>query len=140
VVRYLLDTSALLAHHRQEAGWEKVQTLLESDDADIIVASVSLTELGRRLRELGATDAQVDATLSSYELLMSDIVVVDRAVARAAVRLMGQTPERLPLVVALIAAAAQTADAVLVHRDVHMRPIPVDLVRQFDLSAADSGE
>jgi len=136
----MLDTSALLAHHRQEAGWEKVQTLLESDDADIIVASVSLTELGRRLRELGATDAQVDATLSSYELLMSDIVVVDRAVARAAVRLMGQTPERLPLVVALIAAAAQTADAVLVHRDVHMRPIPVDLVRQFDLSAADSGE
>ena len=28
-MRYLLDTSALLAHHRQERGWEMVQAILK---------------------------------------------------------------------------------------------------------------
>ena len=31
-MRYLLDTSALLAHHRQESGWETVQVLFETDE------------------------------------------------------------------------------------------------------------
>ena len=52
-MRYLLDTSALLAHYRQEDGWQEVQALFETDEADLIAASVSLTEFGRRLRELG---------------------------------------------------------------------------------------
>jgi predicted nucleic acid-binding protein len=40
------------------------------------------------------------------------------------------TPERLPMVDALIAAAAQSRDACLVHRDDHMAAIPADLVQQ----------
>ncbi len=34
-MRYLLDTSALLAHYRQENGGEMVQAMFEADEAEI---------------------------------------------------------------------------------------------------------
>lgn len=100
------------------------------------MASVSLTEFGRRLRELGATEDEVEDTLASYQLLFGDVAAVDAAVARAAFVLGCRTPRRLPLVDTLIAAVAQSREATLVHRDEHMRAIPVELIRQQDLSAA----
>jgi predicted nucleic acid-binding protein len=133
-MRYVLDTSALLAHYRQEAGWEAVQTLFETDEAELLLASVSLTEFGRRLRELKATQAEVEETLASYSLLFTEIVAIDTTVAKAAFALGMHTPHRLPLVDALIAAVAQTQAAILVHRDEHMRTIPSSLVAQFDLT------
>ena len=133
-MRYVLDTSALLAHYRQENGGQAVQTLFEADKAELIVASVSLTEFGHRLRELGAGEDEVETALTSYQLLFSEVAAVDAAVARAAFTLGCQTPRRLPLVDALIAAVAQTKSAILVHRDEHMRPIPSELVRQQDLN------
>jgi predicted nucleic acid-binding protein len=133
-MRYVLDTSALLAHYRQEAGWEAVQTLFETDEAELLLASVSLTEFGRRLRELRATQTEVEETLASYELLFTEIVAIDTMVAKAAFALGTQTPHRLPLVDAFIAAVAQTQAAILVHRDDHMRTIPSVLVAQLDLT------
>ncbi|HYX23759.1 MAG TPA: hypothetical protein VFC23_06365 [Thermoanaerobaculia bacterium] len=47
-LRFLLDTSALLAYNRQEQGWARVQELFEKDDSEILAASVSLTEFTRR--------------------------------------------------------------------------------------------
>jgi predicted nucleic acid-binding protein len=129
-MRYLLDTSVLLAHHRQEAGWEEVQALFQADGVELLAASVSLTELGRRIRELGANEDEVADILSSYQLLLTEVVAVDVSVARAAFVIGCHTPQRLPLIDALIAAAAQAKDAVLVHRDDRMRAIPVALVRQ----------
>ena len=105
-MRYLLDTSALLAHYRQEDGWQEVQALFETDEADLIAASVSLTEFGRRLRELGANETEAEEVLSAYQLLFTEIASVDVAVARAAFVLGSRTPRRLPLVDALIAAVA----------------------------------
>ena len=52
---YLFDTSALLAHYRRESGWQQVQAIFDDDAADILLASVTLTEFARRLRELGAS-------------------------------------------------------------------------------------
>ena len=135
-MRYLLDTSAVLAHHRQEAGWEAVQALFEADEAELILSSVSLTEFGRRLRELGAGETEVEEALSSYQLLFAEVTAVDTAVARAAFVIGCRTPRRLPLADALIAAVAQVRGAVLVHRDEHLRSIPPELVRQQDLAAA----
>ena len=43
-MRYLLDTSALLAHYRQEAGGDEVQALFEADEAELMIASLTLTE------------------------------------------------------------------------------------------------
>lgn len=138
-MRYLLDTSALLAHYRQEDGWQEVQALFETDEADLIAASVSLTEFGRRLRELGANETEAEEVLSAYQLLFTEIASVDVAVARAAFVLGSRTPRRLPLVDALIAAVAQAKAAVLVHRDEHMRSIPPELVLQQDLTTAAAG-
>jgi predicted nucleic acid-binding protein len=137
-MRYLLDTSALLAHYRREAGWEKVQALFEADETELILASLSLTEFGRRLRELRAIEAEVEEILSNYQLLFSEVALVDTSVARAAFVIGCRTPHRLPLVDALIAAVAQAKYAVLVHRDEHMRPIPPTLVRQEDLAVISS--
>lgn len=138
-MRYLLDTSALLVHYRQEDGWQEVQALFETDEADLIAASVSLTEFGRRLRELGADETEAEEVLSAYQLLFAEIASVDVAVARAAFVLGCRTPRRLPLVDALIAAVAQARAAVLVHRDEHMRSIPPELVLQQDLTTPATG-
>ena len=138
-MRYLLDTSALLAHYRQEDGWQEVQALFETDEADLIAASVSLTEFGRRLRELGANETEAEEVLSAYQLLFTEIASVDVAVARAAFVLGSRTPRRLPLVDAFIAAVAQAKAAVLVHRDEHMRSIPPELVLQQDLTTSATG-
>jgi predicted nucleic acid-binding protein len=132
-MRYLLDTSALLAHHRLEVGWEAVQAIFEADDAEIVVACVSLTEFGRRLRDLGATETIIQETLTNYQLLCAEVAPVDKAMALAALEISRCTPRRLPLTDALIAAVAQARGAVLVHRDEHMRAIPLDLLQQNDL-------
>lgn len=134
-MRYVLDTSALLAHHRQEAGWPAVQALFEADEAELILVSVSLAEFGRRLRELGATEEEAKAVLASYELLFGEVAPIDAATARAAFALGCRTPLRLPLIDALIAAVAQIKGATLVHRDEHMRAIPAESMRQQDLGA-----
>ena len=95
-MRYLLDTLALLAHHRQERGWEMVQAVFEDDEAEIIVASVSLPEFGRRLRDLGASETVAQETLTSYQLLCTAVAPVDAAVAFAALVIGWRTPRRLP--------------------------------------------
>ena len=132
-MRYLLDTSALLAHYRQEAGGDTVQALFESGEADIIAASISLAEFGRRLRDLGAAEDIVDEILDNYQLLFAEVVSVDAGIARAAFMIGCRTPRRLPLADALIAAAAQSRLAALVHRDEHMKAIPPELVQLQDL-------
>lgn len=134
-MRYLLDTSALLAHYRQEHGWEPVQAVFEADEAEVIIACVSLTEFGRRLRDLGAPETVAQETLTSYQFLCDEVAPVDTAAALAALAIGCRTPRRLPLVDALIAAVAQARDAILVHRDEHMRAIPLDLLQQTDLDA-----
>ena len=53
--------------------------------------------------------------------------------ALAAFAMGCRTPRRLPLVDALMAAVAQARNALLVHRDEHMRAIPPELLRQNDL-------
>ena len=132
---YLLDTSALIAHYRQEAGWERVQAIFDDESAGVIIASVTLPEFARRLLDLGASSAEIRQTLADYRVLLSDIVAVDAAVAMAAFEIGYRTPYRLPLVDALIAAAAQIREACLVHRDRHMAAIPAEIVSQLHLAA-----
>ena len=68
-------------------------------------------------------------------MLFSDIVAVDAAVAIAAFDIGCRTPHRLPLVDALIAAAAHIREACLVHHDRHMTDIPVEFISQLSLTA-----
>lgn len=133
-MRFLLDTSALIAHNRQEPGWARVQALLEEGGSEVLAASVSLTELARRLRELGASDEEARRTTEDYRELLDEIVPIDDRVAFTAFEIGCALVERLPLVDALIAAAARERGACLVHRDRHMAPIPTSLVEQIDLA------
>jgi|SRR3954454_11915953 predicted nucleic acid-binding protein len=132
--RFLFDTSALIAHNRQEPGWARVQAIFEEGESEILIASVSLTEFARRLRELGATEAEARRTVEDYLELFDEVVPVDEGVAFIAFDIGCAVEKRLPLTDALIAAAAQRRGAHLVHRDQHMAPIPSDLVAQVDLS------
>jgi predicted nucleic acid-binding protein len=132
-VASLLDTSALLAHYRGERGGERVQALFAAEEEEILMACVSIPELARRLRDLGMDEAQVSLVVGDYRQIVDAVVAVDLAVAEASDEIARQTPERLPLVDALIAACARVSNARLVHRDAHMRAIPTDLVAQLDL-------
>jgi predicted nucleic acid-binding protein len=134
-MNYLLDTSAWLAHFRQEAGGERVQALFNDPEAEILLASLSLTEFARRMRDLGASRQEIGKTLTEYWQLFSRVIPVDEAVALSAIEIASQTQRRLPLVDAIIAAAAESQDACLVHRDEHIRAIAQDLIRQRDLDS-----
>jgi predicted nucleic acid-binding protein len=132
---YLFDTSALLAHYRRENGWQQVQAIFDDAAADILLASVTLTEFARRLRELGANNSEARQIVEDYRLLVNDVVTIDERLAFAAFNLACATPKRLPLADSLIAAAASERGACLVHRDDHMSHIPENLLRQMTLSA-----
>lgn len=71
--------------------------------------------------------------IKGYRQVVDQIVPVDESVARESDRIQTATPERLPLVDVLIASAARSREAVLVHRDAHRRAIPEALVAQPDL-------
>ena len=129
----LLDTSALLAHYRGEGGGERVQALFAAEDEEVLMASVSIPELARRLRDLGMEEAQVSRVVADYSQIVDEIVALDVAVAEASDEIARRTPSRLPLIDALIAACARVRSARLVHRDAHMRGIPADLLAQTDL-------
>jgi predicted nucleic acid-binding protein len=115
----LLDTSALLAHYRGEKGAERVQALFAEEDEEI----------------LGVEDTRIRHVIGEYQELAHSVVAVDATVAETSDSILRATPSRLPLVDALIAAAARVTGARLVHRDSHMRAIPAALLEQLDLDA-----
>lgn len=133
MARYLLDTSALLAHFRHETGWEEVQRIFEDPEAVVFLAGVSLAEFARRLNELGAPREEIDQTVSDYELLFAAIAPVEAPTAKAAYEIGRSTPARLPLIDALIAAVARELNAILAHRDHHMAAIPEAILEQLYL-------
>ena len=136
-MRYLLDTSALLCHLRQEMGWEAVQALFEDETAELMLASVTVAELARRLRDLGASDSEVAELVAAYRLLFRDVIAINETIAWNAYEIGRQTPTRLPLIDAFIAAAAQTSRATLVHRDHHLASIPLEQGAQLYLELVD---
>jgi predicted nucleic acid-binding protein len=120
----VLDTSALLAHHRDEEGADRVQSLFEDSAIQLLIASVTLTEFGRRMLELGASSEEVLKILSDYKHLLDEVVSIDEETAMKAFSLAEQATKRIPLVDSLIAAVACLKKATLLHRDRHFESIP----------------
>lgn len=133
----LLDTSALLAHFRNESGAERVQALFEEDGAELLLCSITLPEFARRIHALGASLEETQEIVRRYRHIADEVVAVDAKVAELAFNLIVETPERIPLVDALIAASAQSRGAHLVHRDAHMKAIPSSLLQQTALDEQD---
>jgi predicted nucleic acid-binding protein len=130
---YLLDTSALFILYRNEAGAERVAPLFENKDYDIWLCALSIAEFGRKLRETGLDAGETGALLDTYLPMFTGLVPIDDGVARSALRLIEQVPVRLPLVDSLIASAALTRGAILVHRDKHLAAIPEKILPQINL-------
>jgi len=122
---YLLDTSALLAHYRNEEGAAKVQALFEDEDASIAIASIALTEFSRRMNALGASREDIATALENYCRIFSSVVAIDDSIARKAFLLGLEAESRLPL-----ADAAHSVEAVLVHRDPHFGALPSESIKQ----------
>ena len=121
--RFLLDTTALLAHFLDEPETDQVHRLIEDAESEILMCAVSVAEFARRLAALGASVAEARSRALDYAGLCDSIVPVDTALATRAFELAADTPVRVPLVDSLIAAAAQLSNATLVHRDPHFREI-----------------
>ena len=66
--------------------------------------------------------------------LITEVVAIDEAIAELAFELYRATIERLPTLDSLIAAAASSNGAVLVHRDKLFNAIPASLLLQEYLS------
>lgn len=131
---YLLDTSALLVLYRKEPEVDWVLALFDDPQHDILFSSVSVAEFGRKLRELGKNQQEVEATLDQFMQIFSGIVSVDETVARVSLQLAESVPLRLPMADALIAASALVRSACLVHKDKHMAAIPPEVLPTLDLA------
>lgn len=107
---------------------------IEHEEDALLICSVSLAELARRLRDLGASPGEAWTLISDYVQAADEVVPVDQEVAHESYRLSVSATTRLPLADALIAAAACIRQAVLVHRDNHMRGV-AGVVQQLHLDA-----
>jgi predicted nucleic acid-binding protein len=133
-VSHVLDTSALLAHYFDEQGAELIDGLWSDPSARLAVSAITVAELKGRLHQEITEDAEAARATDAYLNELTICLPVDRATAEMAWQLRQATPNRLPLVDALIAATARVAGAVLVHKDRHMSQIPPDLVPQIALA------
>lgn len=133
-MRYLLDSSALLAHYRQDTGWEQVQGLFEDHSAQLAVTGPSLVVLGQQLAQLGAGSGAVRQVVTAYASLVNVVVPVDREISLAALDLL--LAHRGPLSVAetLSAAAALSSAATLVHNSPSLAALRVEGLAQLALA------
>jgi len=127
---HLLDTSVILAHHLNEAGADRVQAIFDDENNMVGVCVVTFLEFEFRLHELGLNQSDRKAEASKYKLLFDEIVPVTEAVCATAIELKLAAAARLPNIDALIAAAAKSRGATLVHRDPHFLGVPAALLSQ----------
>ncbi len=131
----LLDTTAMLAHFRNESGANRVQAILDDQKLDVLISAISIAEFARRLEALGASLADSRSRALEYAGLADMVVPIDTAIAIRAFELGSACAGRLPLADALIAACASVHEAVLVHRDSHFDGIPDSFLAKEKLEA-----
>lgn len=121
MIRYLLDTSAVLAWYFGEAGGEQVAALFETE-SEVYLSVLTYGELSSRMCAVGAA-ADVEQTCQAVAELIDGILPVTLDTCRRASSLRQRAVSRLPYVDALIAGAAAEVDATLVHRDPHFAAV-----------------
>ena len=130
---HLLDTSALLAHHLAEAGADQVQALFDDEAKVIGLCVLTALEFEARLSTLGLGETERRAEYQKYATLVDEIVPITEAVCFEAIRLKLSASSRLPNIDCLIAAAAKSRGAILVHRDPHFIAIAATELAQLPL-------
>ncbi|MEP6955503.1 MAG: PIN domain-containing protein [Chthoniobacterales bacterium] len=130
-MKYLFDSSALLAHALQEAGADEVQALIGDDSNDLFLSVLSFFELAASLKRQGAA-VQIGIYWETYRQIATAISV-NREITEEAWNLREQVAQRLPITDAIVAATARAQGATLVHRDRHLAAIPESLLPQLRL-------
>ena len=129
---WLLDSSAVLVLLRGELGHQRVRSVIGNAE-QILVASISIAEISRRIRDLGANDAEVENVIGLCKSLATRFIDIDVPIAERSLQLNAASTKRIPLADALIAACAAQEDAILLHRDQHFENIPENLLKQESL-------
>ncbi|MCX6047666.1 MAG: PIN domain-containing protein [Chloroflexi bacterium] len=132
-MKYLLDSSAWLAHLFGEPGVEQVNLLFDLPQNEINISTLSILEVYGCLRSMGR-QAHWPEIWTVYGALFTKILPADEAIAHQAILLRTVTPERLPTIDGLIAATAVVHHLTLVHRDLHLAAIPAHHLPQLPLA------
>lgn len=137
--RYLIDTSALLAHLLQESGCEVVERLLETSGDKLAICILTWVEFEIFLNRSAYTAKEKAQILSIYRAALGSPLPVDEKVGREALAIREALGTRIPLTDLLIAACAKANGFELVYRDKHLADIPDNLLRQLRLPAKEAG-
>ena len=136
--RYLIDTSALLAHLLQESGCEVVERLLETSGDKLAICILTWVELEIFLNRSAYTAKAKARILSIYRVALGSPLPVDEKVGREALAIREALGTRIPLTDLLIAACAKANGFNLVYRDKHLADIPENLLGQLRLPAKEA--
>jgi predicted nucleic acid-binding protein len=136
--RYLIDTSALLAHLLQESGSEVVERLLEASGDKLAICILTWVEFEIFLSRSGYTAKEKARILSIYRGALGNPLPVDEKVGREALAIREALGNRIPLTDLLIAGCAKSNGYDLVYRDKHLADIPEDLLGQLRLPAKEA--
>lgn len=128
---YCFDSSAIVAHALDLAGSKEVEALLQNGSNDIFFSVISLFELAGVLKQNGVSD-KISAYWQIYRECAS-VISANAEIVQAAWLLRDSVGHRIPLGDAIIAATAQSCEAILVHRDQHLAQIPTTLIPQIRL-------
>lgn len=133
MLTHILDTSAWVAHIKDEAGGDEVTILFNDSKTRIGISVLSLVEIHGILKTIGR-ESELSDIVENYRSLFAEIIPVDENIAFRAITLRQDASPRLPGIDAIIAATAALQGAVLVHRDAHFSVLPADQMRQQALS------
>jgi len=136
--RYLIDTSALLAHLLQESGCEVVERLLETSGDKLAICILTWVELEIFLNRSAYTAKEKARILSIYRVALGSPLPVDEKVGREALAIREALGTRIPLTDLLIAACAKANGFNLGYRDKHLADIPENLLGQLRLPAKEA--
>ena len=136
--RYLIDTSALLAHLLQENGCDIVERLLETSGDRLAVCILTWVEFEIFLTRSTYTAKEKTRILSIYRAALGIPLPVDEKVGREALAIREELKKRIPLTDLLIAACAKANNFELVYRDKHLADIPENLLGQLRLPAKEA--
>ncbi|MFM8887311.1 MAG: type II toxin-antitoxin system VapC family toxin [Chthoniobacterales bacterium] len=136
--RYLIDTSALLAHLLQENGCEVVERLLETSGDKLAICILTWVEFEVFLNRSAYAAKEKARILSIYRAALGSPLPVDEKVGREALAIREALGTRIPLTDLLIAACAKAHGFDLVYRDKHLADIPEKLLGQLRLPAKEA--
>lgn len=136
--RYLIDTSALLAHLLQESGCDVVDRLLETSGDKLAICILTWVEFEIFLHRSAFTAKEKARILSIYRTALGSPLPVDEKVGREALAIRQAIGTRIPLTDLLIAACAKANGFGLVYRHKHLADIPENLLGQLRLPAKES--